>query len=186
MKRTTAIIAAAVLAMSATAALAQSKPPLKLGGILDMSSLYADITGPGSEAAAKMAAETNSVPVMKLFSQTLTVIVDGEIAQLLGSRCKADRVNYNQRIYAKTASLFETSAQAAAQVSRGPDERETMRGFFALRFASQGGHKHLFHGFFIAANGGDQVVDPIAWPHQQFLHDRSTNELENLRHRRFV
>ena len=32
----------------ATAALAQSKPPLKLGGILDMSGLYADITGPGA------------------------------------------------------------------------------------------------------------------------------------------
>nr|HEV8010204.1 ABC transporter substrate-binding protein [Bradyrhizobium sp.] len=38
-------------------ALAQDKPPLKLGGILDMSGLYADITGPGSEMAAKMAAE---------------------------------------------------------------------------------------------------------------------------------
>src|SRR5204863_652719 len=56
-KRTTTGIVAAVLAMSATAALAQSKPPLKLGGILDMSSLYADITGPGSEIAAKMAAD---------------------------------------------------------------------------------------------------------------------------------
>ncbi|CAL74576.1 putative ABC transporter (substrate binding protein) [Bradyrhizobium sp. ORS 278] len=48
---------AAALTLSATAALAQSKPPLKIGGILDMSSLYADITGPGSEAAAKMAVE---------------------------------------------------------------------------------------------------------------------------------
>jgi branched-chain amino acid transport system substrate-binding protein len=48
---------AAMLALSATAALAQTKPPLKLGGILDMSGLYADITGPGSEMAAKMAAE---------------------------------------------------------------------------------------------------------------------------------
>jgi branched-chain amino acid transport system substrate-binding protein len=57
LKRTATIIAAAILAMSATAALAQSKPPLKLGGILDMSSLYADITGPGSETAAKMAVE---------------------------------------------------------------------------------------------------------------------------------
>ena len=56
-KRTTTGIVAAALAMSATVALAQSKPPLKLGGILDMSSLYADITGPGSETAAKMAAE---------------------------------------------------------------------------------------------------------------------------------
>ncbi|WP_234831127.1 ABC transporter substrate-binding protein [Rhodopseudomonas palustris] len=36
---------------------AQSQPPLKLGAILDMSGLYADITGTGSETAAKMAAE---------------------------------------------------------------------------------------------------------------------------------
>ncbi|WP_315786838.1 MULTISPECIES: ABC transporter substrate-binding protein [unclassified Bradyrhizobium] len=48
---------ASALTLSATAAHAQSKPPLKIGGILDMSSLYADITGPGSEAAAKMAVE---------------------------------------------------------------------------------------------------------------------------------
>ena len=46
-----------MLAVAATAALAQDKPPLKIGGILDMSSLYADITGPGSREAAKMAAE---------------------------------------------------------------------------------------------------------------------------------
>src|ERR1700686_3769359 len=46
-----------VLAVAATSAFAQSKPPLKLGGILDMSGLYADITGAGSETAAKMAAE---------------------------------------------------------------------------------------------------------------------------------
>src|SRR5882757_4228317 len=57
MKRVVTGIFAAALAMSATAAVAQTKPPLKLGGILDMSGLYADITGPGSEMAAKMAAE---------------------------------------------------------------------------------------------------------------------------------
>jgi branched-chain amino acid transport system substrate-binding protein len=47
----------AILAIASTAAFAQSKPPLKLGGILDMSGLYADITGAGAEMAAKMAAE---------------------------------------------------------------------------------------------------------------------------------
>src|SRR3984893_339434 len=46
-----------MLAAMATAAFAQGKPPLKLGGILDMSGLYADITGAGAEMAAKMAAE---------------------------------------------------------------------------------------------------------------------------------
>jgi len=50
-------VLATVLAAAASTAMAQSKPPLKLGGILDMSGLYADITGPGSETAAKMAAE---------------------------------------------------------------------------------------------------------------------------------
>jgi branched-chain amino acid transport system substrate-binding protein len=57
MRRVLAGVLACALAMSTNAALAQSKPPLKLGGILDMSSLYADITGPGSETAAKMAVE---------------------------------------------------------------------------------------------------------------------------------
>src|SRR3978361_1427213 len=57
MKRIVAGIFAVALEMSSTAALAQAKPPLKLGDILDMSGLYADITGPGSEMAAKMAAE---------------------------------------------------------------------------------------------------------------------------------
>src|SRR6201994_4565601 len=57
MKRVWAGALASVMALSATSALAQSKPPLKLGGILDMSSLYADITGPGSEMAAKRGVE---------------------------------------------------------------------------------------------------------------------------------
>ena len=57
MKRVLSGVFASVLAVAATAAFAQGKPPLKLGGILDMSGLYADITGPGSEMAAKMAAE---------------------------------------------------------------------------------------------------------------------------------
>ena len=57
MKRVLSGVFASVLVLAATSALAQTKPPLKLGGILDMSGLYADITGPGSEMAAKMAVE---------------------------------------------------------------------------------------------------------------------------------
>src|SRR5579871_5002049 len=51
---------AALMALGATAAQTEAeenKAPLKIGGILDMSSLYADITGAGSLEAAKMAAE---------------------------------------------------------------------------------------------------------------------------------
>src|ERR1700744_1239993 len=57
MKRVFSGVLASLLALTATTAMAQDKPPLKLGGLLDMSGLYADITGPGSETAAKMAAE---------------------------------------------------------------------------------------------------------------------------------
>ena len=57
MKRIFAGVVSSMLALTAGSAMAQGKPPLKLGAILDMSGLYADITGVGSETAAKMAAE---------------------------------------------------------------------------------------------------------------------------------
>jgi branched-chain amino acid transport system substrate-binding protein len=61
MKRVVIGAFACALSLAATSSFAQDKaqdkPPLKLGGILDMSSLYADITGVGSETAAKMAVE---------------------------------------------------------------------------------------------------------------------------------
>ena len=67
--------------------------------------------------AAKLAAETKSIPVMRLFAETLAIIVNGEITQLFGSHGVASRENYYTRIYAKTASLFETAATTAALLS---------------------------------------------------------------------
>jgi len=67
--------------------------------------------------AAKLAAETDTLPLMKLFAETLAVIVNGELTQLFASRGVISRDNYNRRIYAKTASLFEMSTRAAAMVS---------------------------------------------------------------------
>ncbi|HEX7967340.1 MAG TPA: ABC transporter substrate-binding protein, partial [Stellaceae bacterium] len=49
--------AAAVVALGAGGAAAQSGGPVKIGVLNDMSSLYADISGPGSVVAARMAAE---------------------------------------------------------------------------------------------------------------------------------
>ncbi|KQW19234.1 ABC transporter permease [Afipia sp. Root123D2] len=57
MKKIFAGVFASAIVLAAGTASAQTKPPLKLGAILDMSGLYADITGVGSETAAKMAAE---------------------------------------------------------------------------------------------------------------------------------
>lgn len=50
-------LVASVMVVATSAAMAQNTGPLKLGAVLDMSGLFADITGPGSEAAAKMAVE---------------------------------------------------------------------------------------------------------------------------------
>ena len=67
--------------------------------------------------AAKLAAETDTLPLMKLFAETLAIIVNGELAQLFASRGVISRENYSKRIYAKTASLFEMATRAAAMVS---------------------------------------------------------------------
>ncbi len=67
--------------------------------------------------AAKLAAETDSVPVMRLFAETLATIVNGEITQLFTSKGLASKEDYLQRIHAKTASMFELSTAAAALLS---------------------------------------------------------------------
>jgi geranylgeranyl pyrophosphate synthase len=70
--------------------------------------------------AARLAAETDSVEVMKLFAETLAKIVDGEITQLFDKRKLATRDEYYSRIHAKTASMFELAAGAASILSPVP------------------------------------------------------------------
>ncbi len=80
--------------------------------------------------AAKLAAETDYLPLMKLFSDTLAIIVNGELTQMFTSRGLINRENYYKRIYAKTASLFEMTSRAAAMVSPVDDDViEAMRDF---------------------------------------------------------
>lgn len=80
--------------------------------------------------AAKLAADTDHLPLMKLFSDTLATIVNGELTQMFTSRGLVNRDNYEKRIYAKTASLFEMTSRAAAMVSPASEETiETMRDF---------------------------------------------------------
>jgi geranylgeranyl pyrophosphate synthase len=74
--------------------------------------------------AAKLAAETDNLRLMKAFSETLAVIVNGELTQMFTSRGLIHRDNYYKRIYAKTASLFEMTTRGASMVS--PVEEETI------------------------------------------------------------
>jgi geranylgeranyl pyrophosphate synthase len=78
--------------------------------------------------AAKLAAETDHLSLMKLFAETLTVIVNGELTQMFASKGLIDRRNYYNRIYAKTASLFEMSSLSAAMVgTEDPGIRAAMK-----------------------------------------------------------
>jgi len=67
---------------------------------------------------------------MKIFAETLGIIVNGEISQLFSRRCMADRENYEKRIYSKTASLFETTCRSAAILGKTNElQIEAMRKF---------------------------------------------------------
>ena len=80
--------------------------------------------------AAKLAAETDYLPLMKLFADTLATIVNGELTQMFSARGVIERDNYYQRIYAKTASLFEMASLAASMVATEEEEtRAAMRVF---------------------------------------------------------
>jgi geranylgeranyl pyrophosphate synthase len=73
--------------------------------------------------AATIAAHTGNLEVIELFSTTLTTIVNGELSQMFTSRCNPSKEDYFNRIYAKTASLFETSSKAAAILSGAAREQ---------------------------------------------------------------
>jgi geranylgeranyl pyrophosphate synthase len=80
--------------------------------------------------AAKLAAATGSVEVMDMFAEALTTIVGGEINQHFISKGLASREDYYRRIYAKTASMFELAAGAAALLAPvDEDTREAARRF---------------------------------------------------------
>jgi len=67
--------------------------------------------------AAKLAADTDHLLLMKLFAETLAIIVNGELTQLFTARGLTSRENYYKRIYAKTASLIEMATRTAAMIS---------------------------------------------------------------------
>lgn len=89
--------------------------------------------------SAVLASKTNNLEVIELFSRTLTVIVNGEINQLFTSPCNTSHEDYESRIYAKTASLFETSAKSAAILSNADEHKvEQLRKFgYSLGMAFQ-------------------------------------------------
>lgn len=78
--------------------------------------------------SAELAAATENTRVVSIFARTLMTLCAGEIRQTLGNPSEPNLENYLQRIYGKTASLFEASGETAAVLSGAPDgEVEALR-----------------------------------------------------------
>jgi geranylgeranyl pyrophosphate synthase len=72
--------------------------------------------------AALFAAETDTMRVIRIFSDTLETIVGGELRQLFArNNFRQVKDDYYQRIYAKTASLFCAATEAAAVLAQAPE-----------------------------------------------------------------
>jgi geranylgeranyl pyrophosphate synthase len=81
-------------------------------------------------SAAELAADTKSIELMRSFARTLTIIVSGEITQIFTSRGLVSRADYFERIYAKTASLFELAASAPVYLTHyGEKEMNAMQNY---------------------------------------------------------
>jgi geranylgeranyl pyrophosphate synthase len=74
--------------------------------------------------AAGFAAETENVPVVQLFADTLRIIVEGELRQLFSSRqWNQPQAAYYPRIFAKTASLFAAATKSGAILAGADDDQ---------------------------------------------------------------
>jgi geranylgeranyl pyrophosphate synthase len=74
--------------------------------------------------SAELAAETENVRIVTIFAQTLMTIVGGELQQLFsdGQGRIPTTEEYQQRIYAKTASLFEAGTYTGGLLCHAPQE----------------------------------------------------------------
>jgi len=71
--------------------------------------------------SAWLATHTRMLRLIERFSDTLVIIVEGELREIFKTSSIFSRDDYNRRIYAKTASLFAVSAEAGAMLSSAPD-----------------------------------------------------------------
>ncbi|GEM74303.1 octaprenyl diphosphate synthase [Vibrio sagamiensis] len=73
----------------------------------------------------QMMTELGSMKILKLMSNAVNVIAEGEVQQLMN--CNDPNIteeNYMQVIYSKTARLFESATQIGAILSNAPEEVE--------------------------------------------------------------
>jgi branched-chain amino acid transport system substrate-binding protein len=142
MNRCLSAVAASLLLLGATAAQAQSNPPLKLGGILDMSSLYADITGSGSETAAKMAVEDFGGEVL---GRKIEVVVADHLNKAdLAANIARDMID-NQGVEMIFDVAASATALAAGEIAKARNKIIMFNGPGSIRLSNEACGPYTVH-----------------------------------------
>ena len=129
------------MAFAATSAMAQTKP-LKLGAILDMSGLYADITGPGSETAAKMAAEDFGGEVL---GRKIEIIAADHLNKAdLSANIARDMLD-NQGVEAIIDVAASATALAASEIARARNKIIIFNGPGSIRLSNEACGPYTVH-----------------------------------------
>src|SRR6266481_786256 len=142
MNRVLSGVFASVLVLAAPAAFAQSKPPLKLGGILDMSGLYADITGPGSEMAAKMAAEDFGGEVL---GRKIEIVAADHLNKADLSANIARDMFDNQGVEAIVDVAASATALAAGEIAKARNKIIMFNGPGSIRLSNEACGPYTVH-----------------------------------------
>ncbi|MBR1217152.1 ABC transporter substrate-binding protein [Bradyrhizobium sp. U87765 SZCCT0131] len=136
------IALASVVTLSTVPAGAQDKPPLKLGAILDMSGLYADITGVGSETAAKMAAEDFGGQVL---GRKIEIIAADHLNKAdLSANIARDMLD-NQGVEAIVDVAASATALAAAEIAKARNKIIMFSGPGSIRLSNEACGPYTVH-----------------------------------------
>src|ERR1700704_2330965 len=142
MKKIALGLLASVMAIAASTAMAQSKPPLKLGAILDMSGLYADITGSGSETAAKMAAEDFGGEVL---GRKIEIIAADHLNKAdLSANFARDMLD-NQGVEALIDVAASATALAAGEIAKARNKIIMFNGPGSIRLSNEACGPYTVH-----------------------------------------
>lgn len=141
MKKLVAGVFGLLIAFGGSAAQAQNKP-LKIGYILDMSGLYADITGPGSETAAKMAAEDFGGEVL---GRKIEIIAADHLNKAdLSANIARDMID-NQGVEAILDVAASATALAAGEIAKARNKIIVFNGPGSIRLTNEACGPYTVH-----------------------------------------
>ena len=132
----------AAVALSCSTASAQNDGTLKIGAVLDMSGLFADITGPGSETAAKMAIEDFGGEV--LGRKVQMVVVDHLNKADLAANFTREMFD-NQGVEAIVDVAGSATALAAAEMAKARNKIIMFNGPGAVRLTNEACGPYVVH-----------------------------------------